>query len=275
MPPFNYQGPCSINQTFIGASPLDKQQAELACGVCWPCQDDIGCERDWSRPCPYAYTAEGIPFIAFADAGGSVCAADLDYHGDCETFARFVSEKDKHEFAQRCSVTWPCKTSCETEIEAICPLDWVHIGEFVCAAPSYYKEDGCNVLQSFHGWPPTMKSAYASRCRTMWPCQGDMQVGLDEFDNGPVNMMPKCASLNLESCPISWSLSADGACHPPHNSIGPCADIVNVNAMTTEEKLQWSGKCLLSWPCQEVADNESEARATWKAFPTGKMLKKA
>ena len=261
--PVAYHGACAPHQTFVGASALDKQEAELACDVCWPCPEEPGCARDWSWPCPYGYTAEPIEFNAYVDASGPpTCIANLDYQGDCEDLVRFDGDGDKQQFATRCSVRWPCTSACENHVQSVCPYGWTHIGNMICAAPAHYKEDGCNLLQSFHGWSAEMKTDYSRRCHVVWPCQ--------ETDEGYGSVrMSKCEELNLGSCPHEWTPTPDGVCHPPAVATGPCTEAKQLGTLTKTEMLSWAGSCLLSWPCKDIVQSaEAEtagSRTPWNS----------
>lgn len=245
--PSTYKGICAKTQTFMGGSTIDKQEAENACGVCWPCLSENACERDWQLPCPHGYTAEPIEVNSYADATGTTCVADLGYQGGCESAVAFASAVEKQQFAERCEVSWPCRSTCAQTGMTLCPYDWNNIGDGICAAPSYYKMKGCSLLQSFQGWTPEMKADYADRCHVTWPCQEE-----GKSIDGSIKSSP-CAALTLDSCPLSWTPSPEGVCNPPSFAVGLCTQPVQVGSMTTEEKLRWAGDCLLLWPCEETA----------------------
>lgn len=248
--PRSYGGPCARAQASFGQTAVDKQEAEVACQVCWPCPREAGAP-DWGRPCPHGYSAMAIDYDAYASAAGVTCVADMDSQGGCEDMAEFSKEEEKREFAQRCSVSWPSGSACEDHIESICPQAWTHIGERICAAPLSYKVAGCDLLQSFHGWTPQMKYEYARRCHVVWPCEAEAR-GAEEPLNGPA-ASPKC-ELDLDACPRSWSPSEERLCAPSSSAAGPCTEAVRLGGLAWEERLRWAGACLLTWPCKgEVA----------------------
>lgn len=243
---------------------MDKQEAEVACDFCWPCSGEGGCERDWNRPCPHGYAAEPIDFRAYGETVRPTCVADVNYDGACEALVQFAHEGDKKEFAERCGVSWPCKSRCQGS-GSTCPLDWTHIGDGVCAAPKYFQAEGCRLLQGFRGWTPTMKSEFAQRCGVAWPCP--TTSGVDHVD-GPVRSgTAACTELNMAPCPFAWRSSATGVCRPPEFSTGPCSQPLQAAAMTVEEKLRWAGDCLLPWDCNDGI--RSGPRTPWNVQAPG------
>lgn len=116
--PDSYTGVCGNKQFFVGASVAAKMEAEVACGICWPCavagkDDSATCIRDWAQPCPNGYTAQPISHDTFGDVGGVSCAADFTYEGECEQQVVFKDVAAKQRFAERCQTSWPCRYACK------------------------------------------------------------------------------------------------------------------------------------------------------------------
>jgi CPW-WPC domain-containing protein len=249
--PSSYAGSCARQQSFWSGSAVDKQEAERVCQICWRCPQEAGCVRDWNRPCPYGYSAAVAGQDAQGLTGESTCIADQTYEGTCEQRVEFASIEDKHVFAERCGVAWPCATRCEENLHSQCPEEWVHVGGEVCKAPASYRVAGCSGSQSFHGWTPRMKTEYAERCKVVWPCEREEMMD-GAFEDA------LCSKLELEQCPQTWTMSQNGFCQPSPGSTSPCTIAVEVNTMNAEQKLAWAGGCLLAWPCKwEVEDGFS------------------
>jgi len=119
--PATYVGACEKMQAFISSSVAAKMEAEIACGVCWPCArgggDDATCARDWSRPCPNGYSPQDISHHDFNEAGGVTCMADFTYEGQCEQQVVFKDARAKQSFAERCQTSWPCRAACKDSDE--------------------------------------------------------------------------------------------------------------------------------------------------------------
>merc|ERR1712066_1052509 len=170
-----------------------------------------------------------------------------------------MNESDKRKFADRCSVSWPCREICDGDLSS-CPFGWTLIGDAVCAAPRSYNK--CQLLQGFRGWTDHMKFDYAHKCGVSWPC-----LAKDVADNvdGPV-VSAACTELNMAPCPLAWTSSKNGVCHPPTIAAGLCTQPIQTGSMTVEQKLAWAGDCLLMWPC---GDADSSLRNPWSVSVPG------
>jgi len=116
--PKTYAGTCSDKQIFLGTSVAEKMEAEISCGICWPCarggeDTSATCTRDWVQPCPNGYNPQDISHSEFSDTSGVTCLADLTYEGECEQQVVFNDARAKQEFAERCQTSWPCLSACE------------------------------------------------------------------------------------------------------------------------------------------------------------------
>lgn len=254
----SYEGLCKRTQSFLGAN---KREAEILCGICWPCKEAArGCERNWDAPCPRGYSSGAIPFDAFADATGLVCSMDVESDGLCEQEVSFADIAAKMEFAERCDVSWPCKTHCEQSVPSQCPEDWIPIGDGLCAAPNAYKVDGCRLLQQFRGWSAPMKSVFADKCKVVWPC--DTQSIEEEQSDGAISQA-SCVDLDLAagSCPRSWVSRDDGLCEAPPDLQGPCSSPKDFRRMSAEQKILWASECFVDWKCVGEYTMEHRSRA--------------
>merc|ERR1712232_1487326 len=88
--------------SFRGTSAVEKEEIELACGVCWPCDDENACVRNWALPCPNQYSQ------VETESGAIGCVADIDASSKCESEITFGDEDDKRKFAERCGISWAC-----------------------------------------------------------------------------------------------------------------------------------------------------------------------
>jgi CPW-WPC domain-containing protein len=108
--PLGYEGPCANIQTFVGSSVVSKMETEIRCEICWPCtnggEDSATCERDWAKPCPNGYAPQDAESL---EPGGVTCLADMLYEGKCEQQVSFNDLQEKHDFAERCQTSWPCR----------------------------------------------------------------------------------------------------------------------------------------------------------------------
>jgi len=257
--PAGYAGVCNTRQSFTGA---DKREAEMLCGLCWPCKEEAsGCVRNWDAPCPHGYSPVDIPYYEYANATGTTCARDIEYEGLCEQEVTLEDVDAKREFAERCEVSWPCKTHCEHSLASQCPEDWSAIGDSLCVAPNNFKVSGCQLLQYFGGWSASMKAAFATKCKVVWPCEADTPQTIQ--DEGPV-VHADCTDLDLtaDSCPRFWYRREDGFCEPPPTLGGACAASKDFRGMSSEQKILWSSECFVDWKCvgEHVADGDAVAR---------------
>jgi CPW-WPC domain-containing protein len=126
--PQQYRGPCATVQTFTGDSVSEKREAEIACKVCWPCDEQDICDKNFDLPCPFGYAASAIPIFEYTLTKTHTCQSD--FQSDCETTVSFPTLIDKQHFSERCDTQWPCKTSCSS-ISAACPqgssLQQIHV----------------------------------------------------------------------------------------------------------------------------------------------------
>merc|ERR1712226_1372749 len=102
--PQEYAGDCAKQQSFHGSSALEREEVELICGACWPCNEEPACHRDWVLPCPNGYSPIEIAFDEWAATSDMHCAADADVEVQCEARVSFKSEQEKREFVERCGV---------------------------------------------------------------------------------------------------------------------------------------------------------------------------
>lgn len=248
--PAAYEGKCTEVQMFMGSSGAAKMELEMTCSICWPCTKgakEATCDRDWSRPCPNGFAPKDIDFNHFSEARGTTCVADVLYEGECEPQVLFEGAAAKHEFAERCQTSWPCKRTCENY--AYCPNGWQPIGDSLCMAPDWYKVEGCPLLQSFRGWPQAMKTEYAEKCALEWLCA---EGGSMEAEG--------CQQLDLSSCPRHWIAKGAGQCAPPADAKGSCTE-AKVGDMSAAEKIAFAVDCGIEWPCQGEAAAAAEELA--------------
>lgn len=246
--PPGYHGMCSVQQSFVGGSALEKEEVEAICGVCWPCKGAAGCARDWSAACPHGFSKASIELDEFADAPGNTCNSDLAYEGPCAGQVSFGSLAEKQAFADRCQVSWPCQTHCEGHVPSRCPVAWRHIGDGMCVAPPDFKVAGCRLVRSFEGWTPGMKTVFAEQCQVTWPCEPAPNTSAPLVD-GPARDDSCQLDLAPTACPRSWARGLDGLCEPSHGTLGPCARPTRFDAMSVEQKIMWASDCFARWKC--------------------------
>lgn len=167
--PANFATDCNRVQNFAVSDEASKIEAEETCGICWPCEDGSDaptCTRDYSDPCPAGY----VPLVS---ATGVNCIATPEYTGPCPaTTAVLESDEERAEFASRCATSWPCEACPPEGNGGVCPKFWTRTGEGACAAPAFYKEAGCPVVQDMEGWSASARREFAARCRVRWHCNG-------------------------------------------------------------------------------------------------------
>jgi len=170
--PPSYSGFCNDTLSFVGLSGDAKQEVEVACSVCWPCNES--CARNYALPCPNGYASKTMNAIEYGDASGDACVAISET--ECEYEISFRDAAEKASFARRCSTSWPCESTCE--FASGCPIDWTAIGEGMCVAPSSYKREGCSLLlEGVFEWPRSKKVEFAKQCGVRWQCASGESVG--------------------------------------------------------------------------------------------------
>lgn len=174
--PASYVGLCNNTLSLVGLTGDAKQEVEVVCSVCWPCNDS--CDRDYALPCPNGYTSKSMSMEEYGDAIGDACVATSDT--SCEFEISFRDAAEKESFARRCSTSWPCVSTCAA---SVCPIDWIEIGDGMCVAPPTYKRAGCGVLlQDTLQWSHAEKLEFAKSCGVRWQCaiggpDSDIEVG--------------------------------------------------------------------------------------------------
>ena len=108
--PAQYKGSCALGLFFLGISLLDKCDAEVTCQVCWPCAD-IGtqCPMDYGLSCPRGFSVVKLSSAEWI--GPHELCVDVLGTGECEDVVALGNGNEKKQFADRCSVLWPCKVN--------------------------------------------------------------------------------------------------------------------------------------------------------------------
>lgn len=77
-----------------------KQSLTVLCNISWPCR--TACSRNFSAVCPEEWLEHPL--------GHGVCTAPDSYAGNCASVVSttHMSHVQKHEFALRCSIAFPC-----------------------------------------------------------------------------------------------------------------------------------------------------------------------
>lgn len=169
--PASYSGFCNQTLPLVGLTGEAKQEVEVICSVCWPCNDS--CERDYSLPCPNGYASKTISLGDYGDASGDACVAISET--ECEYEMSFRDAVEKESFSRRCATSWPCVSTCSA---STCPIDWVAIGDGLCVAPRSYKKEGCSlVLEGVLEWSRSKKIDFAKECGVRWRCVDEVEFG--------------------------------------------------------------------------------------------------
>ena len=122
---------------------------------------------------------------------------------------------------------------CTRDYSKTCPEGWTELGGSKCEAPKSYG-GACSTLDSFKGYSPLQKSAYAEACNAPWPCFGECSEGRD-YD---------------QLCPAEWAEIGGGICQAPSTYSGSCLKQYKFDTYTLEKKEQVAHACGFQWPCK-------------------------
>jgi CPW-WPC domain-containing protein len=122
---------------------------------------------------------------------------------------------------------------CTRDYSKTCPEGWTDLGGSKCEAPKTYG-GACSTLESFQGYSPLQKSAYAEACKAPWPCFGECSEGRD-YD---------------QLCPAEWSDIGGGICEAPSTYGGSCLKQYKFDTYTLEKKEQVGHACGFQWACR-------------------------
>jgi CPW-WPC domain-containing protein len=137
---------------------------------------------------------------------------------------------------------------CTRDYSKTCPEGWADLGGSKCEAPKAYG-GACATLESFQGYSPLQKAAYAEACKAPWPCFGECSEGRD-YDH---------------LCPAEWTDIGGGICQAPSTYAGSCLKQYKFDTYTLEKKEQVAHACGFQWPCRApcVRDYSSACPAGW------------
>jgi CPW-WPC domain-containing protein len=137
---------------------------------------------------------------------------------------------------------------CTRDYSKTCPEGWADLGGSKCEAPKAYG-GACATLESFQGYSPLQKAAYAEACKAPWPCFGECSEGRD-YDH---------------LCPAEWTDIGGGICQAPSTYAGSCLKQYKFDTYTLEKKEQVAHACGFQWPCRApcVREYSSACPAGW------------
>ncbi|CEL94257.1 unnamed protein product [Vitrella brassicaformis CCMP3155] len=178
----SYSGPCERKQR--GMAQMSDEQKEswsIACEDNYPCLPEQ-CPRgtDWERTCP----------AGWRHVSGGLCVAPADFD-QCDAKVQFAafSLQDKHAFAQKCGVRWPCRRlSCARDYSSVCPEYWHDEGDSICHANPNIYTGPCPMYANLTGFDNELKENFEIVCFVAWPC-----ASLCERDFSA-------------KCPLAWRL---------------------------------------------------------------------
>lgn len=227
--PKDYAGFCAPSQPFGSFGMDEKKEAEATCGVCWPCMSTGDCKRNWKAPCPNGYSPTSI------NSSSSACISQSPVAFSCGSYSGSWGGEDAQVFSRRCGAPWPCQRQCESF--SPCPEGWSKDSEDLCMAPAYYSVSGCPTQLDFRTWSREEKEEFGEKCRVQWLC-------------GPHADSASCGEIDFSACPENWAPQGLNECSPPLDARGPCAAILDLMGMTTDEKRRKTNECGLQWPCR-------------------------
>ncbi|EDL44375.1 hypothetical protein, conserved [Plasmodium vivax] len=175
-PPRSYNGPCKDTKNFKFFNERMKIKFEDKCKVTFACTEL--CEKNYLQECP----------LHWGEKNG-YCLAPPSFNL-CERKKfpyRNLTQDEKKQFEEECSVQWPCRESpfCEMDWAAECPLNWVKEtpreganrqggnqqgDEYICTADSSLYSGKCAFISLPNGADEEAKRELASTCDTPWPC---------------------------------------------------------------------------------------------------------
>lgn len=137
---------------------------------------------------------------------------------------------------------------CTRDYSKTCPEGWTDLGGSKCEAPKAYG-GACATLESFQGYSPLQKAAYAEACKAPWPCFGECSEGRD-YDG---------------LCPAEWTDIGGGICQSPPTYGGNCLKQYKFDTYALEKKEQVAQACGFQWPCKApcVRDYSSACPEGW------------
>jgi CPW-WPC domain-containing protein len=220
-----YEGPCRKQQHLISRSVDEKRAVARACDFDWPCQAE--CVRDFSDACPIDWDEVEI----------GLCEAPVSYEGGCDHELNTIgmSEKDKHEMATSCDVSWPCIAAAKKNYGEICPDGWTLQSGQSCTAPRDYVGP-CDAFARLGGMTEEDKQTFEAACVVSWPGL-PLQCARDYNRSCPFGWMEKWASGNIECVAPDWFRG--------------CSGVQQLGRKTPQEKRAWATACGAPFPCKD------------------------
>lgn len=117
-----------------------------------------------------------------------------------------------------------------------CPSGWEQRGVLCYAGVDY--SGACARQLDLSEMGTEQKLAVARHCQVQFLCQ----------DN--------CAPDFRHSCPSLWRETSRGVCAAPANYDGDCNRIVQTLGMSEEQKLSFSTRCGVRWPCTPAESHD-------------------
>ncbi|CDR94515.1 hypothetical protein BBBOND_0108130 [Babesia bigemina] len=121
----------------------------------------------------------------------------------------------------------------------------------VCEAPISYFGPCATLLPSLESRDD--KERMEKECRINWPCYNQCEQAYDA------------------KCPKFWQ-HENGLCMPTPAYHGPCAYLIDLSKLQTTERVLWSNRCGVTWPCKPASNDKQTEKMQCKlqrAVPRG------
>lgn len=171
--PLDYRGTCAPRLEMGGLTAQQKRQQAARCGASYGCLG--ACNQDASQSCPSGWHEDV----------NHDCLAPVGYSGQCVGRKSFrgMMKTERHLWAKKCDVTWPCRKSsgssssatasgifnddCAPNYSGACPHRFTEEGGRCIAPVGFSGKCGFSLSSQYSA---EEKAAYAKACLTPWPC---------------------------------------------------------------------------------------------------------